>query len=125
MPCTPIVTTISIYLSHSLTISTHTHTIYLTNYLHTHTHTHTHTHSSLTWDTCVARQCTLSFPIGRSSTLHGFAGYFDCKLYGNVHISILPRTFSTGMFSWCVRVCAVCVRALAPVCVCVCVYVRV
>mmetsp|Transcript_30608 Transcript_30608/g.47958 ORF Transcript_30608/g.47958 Transcript_30608/m.47958 type:complete len:232 (-) Transcript_30608:753-1448(-) len=46
------------------------------------------------------RQCTLRFKLQRSSTLHGFAGYFDCKLYKDVHISILPRTFSTGMFSW-------------------------
>jgi len=46
------------------------------------------------------RQCTLKFDVTRASCLHGFAGYFDCKLYGDVHISILPRTFSTGMFSW-------------------------
>eukprot|EP00802_Teleaulax_amphioxeia_P009695 Tamp_09716.p1 GENE.Tamp_09716~~Tamp_09716.p1 ORF type:complete len:607 (+),score=96.89 Tamp_09716:138-1958(+) len=46
------------------------------------------------------RQCTLRFNVERASCLHGFAGYFDCKLYGDVHISILPRTFSTGMFSW-------------------------
>ena len=32
--------------------------------------------------------------------LHGFAGYFDCKLYKGVHISINPPTFSEGMFSW-------------------------
>lgn len=32
--------------------------------------------------------------------LHGFGGYFDCKLYKDVHISINPPTFSTGMFSW-------------------------
>lgn len=32
--------------------------------------------------------------------LHGFTGYFDCKLYKDVHISIDPRTFSEGMFSW-------------------------
>lgn len=40
------------------------------------------------------------FPVDRSSCLHGFAGYFDCKLYADVHISIHPKTFSTGMFSW-------------------------
>lgn len=32
--------------------------------------------------------------------LHGFAGYFDCKLYKDVHISINPPTASEGMFSW-------------------------
>ncbi|GAM20427.1 hypothetical protein SAMD00019534_036020 [Acytostelium subglobosum LB1] len=34
------------------------------------------------------------------STLHGFIGYFDCCLYGDVHLSINPANFSTGMFSW-------------------------
>jgi len=42
----------------------------------------------------------LSFDIKSSSTLHGFAGYFDATLYGDVHISINPKNFSSGMFSW-------------------------
>ena len=32
--------------------------------------------------------------------MHGFAGYFDTVLYGNVVLSIHPQTYSTGMFSW-------------------------
>ena len=48
---------------------------------------------------CLA-QATHRFPITRSSCLHGFAGYFDSHLYGGVHISIFPKTFSDGMFSW-------------------------
>eukprot|EP00961_Rhodomonas_salina_P243293 3287693-Rhodomonas_salina.1 len=46
------------------------------------------------------RQSTHRFQVARSSCLHGFAGYFDALLYGDVHISIYPETFSTGMFSW-------------------------
>jgi len=46
------------------------------------------------------RQSSHTFPVDRSSCLHGFAGYFDAKLYADVHISIYPETFSTGMFSW-------------------------
>ncbi|EGC38677.1 hypothetical protein DICPUDRAFT_28207 [Dictyostelium purpureum] len=36
----------------------------------------------------------------KSTVCHGFIGYFDCCLYKNVHISINPKNFSTGMFSW-------------------------
>ena len=46
------------------------------------------------------RESEHTFEVQRSSCLHGFAGYFDAHLYGNVHISIYPETFSTGMFSW-------------------------
>jgi protein arginine N-methyltransferase 5 len=46
------------------------------------------------------RESEHTFTLGRSSCLHGFAGYFDAHLYGGVHISIYPETFSTGMFSW-------------------------
>lgn len=30
------------------------------------------------------------------ATVHGFAGYFEAKLYKDVHFSIVPQTFSTG-----------------------------
>ena len=46
------------------------------------------------------------FPIAQASTCHGFAGYFDATLYGDVHCSIYPETHSThaqtgeDMFSW-------------------------
>jgi protein arginine N-methyltransferase 5 len=47
-----------------------------------------------------SRYTKLVFEIPTNTTLHGFAGYFDCTLYGDVHISINPATFSDGMFSW-------------------------
>ena len=46
------------------------------------------------------RHRRLRFHVTESATMHGLAGYFDSALYGDVHISILPRTFSHGMFSW-------------------------
>jgi len=42
----------------------------------------------------------LKFSAEESSTLHGLVGYFDATLYKDVHISINPANFSTGMFSW-------------------------
>eukprot|EP00469_Lotharella_globosa_P013711 CAMPEP_0167772854 /NCGR_PEP_ID=MMETSP0111_2-20121227/1085_1 /TAXON_ID=91324 /ORGANISM="Lotharella globosa, Strain CCCM811" /LENGTH=439 /DNA_ID=CAMNT_0007662405 /DNA_START=378 /DNA_END=1697 /DNA_ORIENTATION=+ len=39
-------------------------------------------------------------PAKEASVLHGFAGYFESKLFEDVIISINPETFSTGMFSW-------------------------
>lgn len=42
----------------------------------------------------------LRFPAPVSATVHGFAGYFEAKLFGDIAISIVPQTFSTGMFSW-------------------------
>ena len=32
--------------------------------------------------------------------MHGLAGFFDSKLYADVHISINPETETEGMFSW-------------------------
>jgi type II protein arginine methyltransferase len=46
------------------------------------------------------RYARLRFPAPVSATVHGFAGYFEAKLYGDISISIVPQTFSTGMFSW-------------------------
>ncbi|EGG17930.1 protein arginine methyltransferase [Cavenderia fasciculata] len=44
---------------------------------------------------------SLTFNIGvDDATLHGFIGFFDCCLFDDVHISINPANFSTGMFSW-------------------------
>jgi len=42
----------------------------------------------------------LNFTICCDSVLHGFGGYFECNLYKDVMISILPETHSPGMFSW-------------------------
>jgi len=47
-----------------------------------------------------SRFATLTFKITSSSMLHGFAGFFDAKLYEDIHISIHPETYSKGMFSW-------------------------
>eukprot|EP00931_Biecheleriopsis_adriatica_P046988 TRINITY_DN27054_c0_g1_i1.p1 TRINITY_DN27054_c0_g1~~TRINITY_DN27054_c0_g1_i1.p1 ORF type:complete len:630 (+),score=120.56 TRINITY_DN27054_c0_g1_i1:100-1989(+) len=46
------------------------------------------------------RYVELQFDIEVDSVVHGFAGYFDCVLYGDAKISIHPKTFSEGMFSW-------------------------
>jgi len=46
------------------------------------------------------RSAELAFEAEVDTLVHGFAAYFDCVLYGDVRISIDPRTFSTGMFSW-------------------------
>lgn len=46
------------------------------------------------------RYACLRFPAATAATIHGFAGYFNARLYDNIFISIVPQTFSTGMFSW-------------------------
>ena len=47
------------------------------------------------------RQRHLQFEgYSQAAVCHGFAGYFDSKLYGDVHLSILPSTHTPGMFSW-------------------------
>eukprot|EP00005_Dracoamoeba_jomungandri_P006704 CAMPEP_0174262836 /NCGR_PEP_ID=MMETSP0439-20130205/15796_1 /TAXON_ID=0 /ORGANISM="Stereomyxa ramosa, Strain Chinc5" /LENGTH=571 /DNA_ID=CAMNT_0015347827 /DNA_START=9 /DNA_END=1721 /DNA_ORIENTATION=+ len=47
-----------------------------------------------------SRYLKLSWTINKSSTLHGFGGYFDAQLFEDVHLSINPETFSEGMISW-------------------------
>ncbi|XP_065591726.1 protein arginine N-methyltransferase 5 [Cyrtonyx montezumae] len=47
-----------------------------------------------------SRSRVLSFPVGVTTALHGFAGYFETTLYGDVTLSIRPETHSPGMFSW-------------------------
>jgi len=46
------------------------------------------------------RYAEVSFEVDVDTLVHGFAGYFDCELYGGVTISIHPERFSEGMFSW-------------------------
>ena len=46
------------------------------------------------------RQTEMQWTITQASTIHGFVGYFDSRLYGEHYISINPANFSTGMFSW-------------------------
>ena len=47
-----------------------------------------------------SRHVSLEFDTSIDTVLHGFAGYFDAKLYRDVHISIHPDTHSKDMFSW-------------------------
>lgn len=48
------------------------------------------------------RYTALTYSLERGATIHGFVGYFESKLYGDVYISILPGSpnYSEGMFSW-------------------------
>lgn len=46
------------------------------------------------------RYAEAAFEMEVDALVHGFGGYFDCDLYDGIRISIDPRTFSTGMFSW-------------------------
>jgi hypothetical protein len=53
----------------------------------------------------------LKFKADLDVTMHGCLGYFSSVLYKDVNISILPATYSHGMFSWFpiffpLRVCA-------------------
>lgn len=47
-----------------------------------------------------SRYKSLSFDVEMEAELHGFAGYFDTVLYGDIMLSTEPRTYSDGMFSW-------------------------
>lgn len=49
------------------------------------------------------RSANLTFHIPHASSCHGFAGYFEAHLYGNIGLSIHPDTahrVSPDMFSW-------------------------
>jgi protein arginine N-methyltransferase 5 len=49
------------------------------------------------------RSATLTFHIPHASPCHGFAGYFEAHLYGNIGLSTHPETaesISPYMFSW-------------------------
>ncbi len=43
---------------------------------------------------------SVSFQSSVRTTVHGFAGYFECVLYKDTTLSILPATHTPGMFSW-------------------------
>jgi hypothetical protein len=47
-----------------------------------------------------SRYATLTFISNENTTIHGFAGTFDCTLYKDITFSTVPHSFSTGMFSW-------------------------
>ncbi|CAG9783121.1 unnamed protein product [Diatraea saccharalis] len=46
------------------------------------------------------RTATVSWTVEQDNVMHGFGGYFDCKLYEDEMISIVPSTHSPGMISW-------------------------
>jgi len=46
------------------------------------------------------RHLKLSFEAEQDCVIHGFSGFFDTVLYKDVILSIVPETFSKGMFSW-------------------------
>ncbi|OWK49433.1 Protein arginine N-methyltransferase 5, partial [Lonchura striata] len=47
-----------------------------------------------------SRYTELSWRVQVGTVLHGFAGYFETRLYGDVTLSIRPETHSPGLFSW-------------------------
>lgn len=47
-----------------------------------------------------SRFASLRFTAQTTGTIHGFAGYFECWLYRDIRLSILPASFSHDMFSW-------------------------
>lgn len=46
------------------------------------------------------RFARVQFTAQEAGTMHGFSGYFESVLYGDINISIHPATHSPGMFSW-------------------------
>lgn len=47
-----------------------------------------------------ARHTAFQFECTYPALMHGFVGYFDSKLYKNVHISIHPQTHTQDLISW-------------------------
>lgn len=47
-----------------------------------------------------ARSAHLTFHIPRAGVCHGFAGYFEAVLYGDVNLSIHPERAAGDMLSW-------------------------
>ncbi|NXD46904.1 ANM5 methyltransferase, partial [Copsychus sechellarum] len=46
------------------------------------------------------RYAELTWQVQVGTVLHGFAGYFETRLYDDVTLSIRPETHSPGLFSW-------------------------
>jgi protein arginine N-methyltransferase 5 len=46
------------------------------------------------------RYSSTTFPIDEDVVLHGFAAYFECRLFGDVTLSIHPESHSKDMTSW-------------------------
>jgi protein arginine N-methyltransferase 5 len=47
-----------------------------------------------------SRFCSLQFDTEIDTVCHGFAGYFETTLYGDIKLSTVPSTHTAGMFSW-------------------------
>jgi len=47
-----------------------------------------------------SRYKKLVFKCSQDVTMYGLVGYFSTDLYKGISLSILPETYSTGMFSW-------------------------
>uniref|UniRef100_A0A7S2FZY8 Protein arginine N-methyltransferase n=1 Tax=Octactis speculum TaxID=3111310 RepID=A0A7S2FZY8_9STRA len=48
------------------------------------------------------RFAAMKWTLDAPTTVHGFSGYFEAQLLGDIYISIVPNTenYSEGMFSW-------------------------
>lgn len=46
------------------------------------------------------RKKRLTFRSKIPAICHGFVGYFDCCLYGDIRLSIVPSTQNSDMYSW-------------------------
>lgn len=60
----------------------------------------TFVHPNYSEDRDCTRSKRMTFKIDHSALIHGFAGFFESKLYDNVTLSIHPPTFTPSMFSW-------------------------
>ena len=47
-----------------------------------------------------SRHKSLEFVTEVDAVLHGFAGYFETTLFGDITLSTVPQTHTPGMFSW-------------------------
>lgn len=47
-----------------------------------------------------SRAKTMTFRSKLKTVCHGFVGYFDCCLYDDIYLSIVPSTQNANMFSW-------------------------
>lgn len=62
------------------------------------------------------RSATLTWEVEQDNVMHGFGGYFDCSLFGDEIISIVPSTHSPGMISWFPVFVPIKVRVLVYLC---------
>ncbi|CAF1559295.1 unnamed protein product [Adineta ricciae] len=60
----------------------------------------TFTHPNFSTPIDNSRYGEVEFTIPTTGTMHGFAGYFDAKLYKDISISIEPNTHSKNLISW-------------------------